>query len=111
MVLPVLALLACSSRHDKACEAFSERLAACNRSLPAATMDNVYRHCSITLAYQPAPDDHPQNMSVVMRATFEQCSAETACDAMFACLDRRGCQLVLTGPDDRVPELFCGAPR
>lgn len=98
---------ACGDPSEKSCGGLRARVAACSPSLPQESADNVYAHCVLAMR-EPAPKD-PRNLAGMMRRAFETCisaTAGSACD----CLAQQGCVFILTGPEDRVPELWCTSP-
>lgn len=106
-------LLACllagcrKTPEQRACAELAERLSRCK--LPVA--DEVRRHCEVSLAYPSEPDAAAPSLAELERRAFAECVSVTGCDAVFACLARHGCQLIVTGPDDHEPKLLCsGAP-
>lgn len=92
------------------CDRLVASLARCATTpLPAGALDSVERFCRLSLRYQPAPDDRPDNLAALTRDALLACAAVEPCQDLHACLDRHGCQLVAAGPGQAL-QFTCWPP-
>lgn len=94
LLLTVLA--SCASKVERWCDAYVERMHACTEAgLPGGVRDALREQCVAMASYERAASDTPGNLAEIMKGRLEACSPALACADFTACLEERGCRILI----------------
>ena len=91
---------------EKRCDAMLDRLDSCgDKRLGMAMRLSASEYCTTTLGYD---DPHDKtSLAAEARHALDECTAETACEPLRACLAKHACTWTLTSPTDTQPQFSC----
>ncbi len=73
-------------------------LATCDPAVPERMLAPFREVCPYYVAYEPRPDDGPNNLAALAKLAVETCAKASSCADLRKCFEDQRCQWILTSP-------------